>query len=254
MDRQYRHHPTVYGYLEQQEVRIVEPLDVVVPWYGGNSGVFEYVIDQLLDSFPWERTGSNIFVEIDGMEPVGVDQRIFEQLDMIPYVHVAHNDENKGFTANLNRGLRKSVHRYVATINTDVIVRRGWAETLMGALASCRAAGIVGPKILDINGYMNHAGCFGHGFHFGVYCKSSLYSFPREVEWVTGACMMIHREVIDEIGFFNEEFPMWGSDREYCRLARKHGYETLYYPFPVNHHLEGSTTDAIKDKWKDSPV
>ena len=111
--------------------------------------------------------------------------------------------------------------------------------------------GIVGAKLLFPDGAIQHAGIVvgmeGHGSH--VYAKAREgYQGPfGSVDWyrncsaVTAACMMMRREVFNNIGGFDEHYELVFSDIEICQRAIKDGYRILYTPFARLIHHEGLT-------------
>ena len=140
--------------------------------------------------------------------------------------------------------------------DTEVIVA-DWLEDMAGWFRE-KDIGVVGGKLLYPNNSIQHAGVVigltgfaGHTFsgarenNFGIYGSTEWY---RNYLAVTGACMMIRRDIFEEAGGFDESFVLCGSDVEIClRLYRKG--RILYDPFAKLRHLEAASRGKpISDK------
>lgn len=145
---------------------------------------------------------------------------------------------NSLYTMAVNKSIELAKGEYICEINPDCqILEKDWLEKITACMEK-NEAGIAGVKLVR-NGLIMHAGAAGDGVHRGLNQPESEYNEPTEVEWVTGACIVFKREVISKIG----GFPMgkdnaWrhiGSDREFCRNARKGGVNVIYCPVKVGH-------------------
>ncbi len=166
-----------------------------------------------------------------------------------PQVRLIRNARNLGFAAGNNVGLAAATGDVLALLNQDTEVQPGWLAALAEALRTCAGAGVVGAKILDMDGrVLQHAG--GHirrplalGWHNG-YGESDdgQWDTPREVEFVTGASLAMRREVYEKIGGLDESFfPGYFEDVDFCYRAREAGYAVWYAPQArVLHHESAS--------------
>ena len=143
-----------------------------------------------------------------------------------PTVQLIVNDENTGYTRPNNQAMRVSKGRYLVIINPDTLVKPGAFETLAAFLDSHPEAGIVGPKVLNRDGTLQKqcrrsearpwdAFCYFSGLsrlyphdkRFSGYLMTYLdEDLTHEAQAVSGSCMMIRREVIEQIGFLDEDF------------------------------------------------
>jgi GT2 family glycosyltransferase/SAM-dependent methyltransferase len=130
--------------------------------------------------------------------------------------------------------------------------------------------GAVGAKLLFPDGGLQHVGVTvldgkpGHPFygypveHPGYYCRNVL---PHNCAAVTGACLMTRREVFDEIGGFDDAFPLNYNDVDYCMKVRKLAYRIVFTPHARLMHHESVTKpgvfaeelDAFLARWGDAP-
>ncbi len=151
------------------------------------------------------------------------------------------NKENFGFAGGNNPGIKYAIENkadYVLLLNNDTIVDSGFLEKLVKAGESDRNFGIIGPKIYyetDKNRIWFGGGYFswlGGGRHleFDKIDNKPLDETIKEVDFITGCCLLIKREVIEKIGLMNESFFLYYEDTEWSLRARKYGYKVIYAP------------------------
>ena len=169
-----------------------------------------------------------------------------------------------GYTRAANRGLRASTAEYVVLLNSDTIVGRLWLEGLIECIGSDAKIGIVGPlsnaaswqsipeRFDKDGGWAVNALPSGYNvdeFNELVQLKS-LRQFPR-VDFVNGFCLMIGRQVIDRIGYLDEEsFPQgYGEENDYCLRARDAGLELALADHCYVYHAKSkSFGSATRDR------
>jgi GT2 family glycosyltransferase len=164
-------------------------------------------------------------------------------------VEVELSPENRGYAASVNRGLARAGHGHdIVVLNNDVIARRGWLEALQHAAYRDRT-GVVGPMLLYPDGRIQAAGAhrnlgapewFDHRYRFKRPSHGPA-NVPDTALAVTGACMYLRRALIDEIGLFDEGFPMAYEDVDYCLRAWEAGWEVRYEPDSRLTHVESPT-------------
>jgi GT2 family glycosyltransferase/glycosyltransferase involved in cell wall biosynthesis/tetratricopeptide (TPR) repeat protein len=155
------------------------------------------------------------------------------------------NEKNQGFAHACNQGAEAARSSLVVFLNNDTQVTPGWAEAM--AQAAIRPeVGIVGAKLLYPDGRIQHAGIeFINGVpdHPHRYANASapeVIQF-RELDMVTGACFMIHRDLCRQLGGFDEVFQNGVEDIDLCLRARAAGRKVVYEPKAVVYHLEGQS-------------
>nr|WP_305909913.1 glycosyltransferase [Methylomarinum sp. Ch1-1]MDP4522852.1 glycosyltransferase [Methylomarinum sp. Ch1-1] len=149
------------------------------------------------------------------------------------------NDVALGYTFAANQGLRESIGGYAVLLNSDTIVTPGWIEKLVVCAESSSSIGIVGPlsntaswqsvpEIEDNGDWATNPLPDGISVSqmSGLIAKYSSHVYPR-MSFLNGFCLMIRREVIDQIGIFDEvAFGRgYGEENDYCLRARKAGWE-----------------------------
>ena len=137
----------------------------------------------------------------------------------------------------------------MVVLNNDVVAHRHWLEKLQHAAHTHERTGVVGPMLLYPDGLIQAAGAhrnlgaplwFDHRYRF----KRPGYGpagVPDRALAVTGACMYLTRALIDDLGDFDEAFPMAYEDVDYCLRAWEAGWEVRYEPRSRLTHVESPT-------------
>ena len=154
--------------------------------------------------------------------------------------HLIEHDANSGYTKAVNTGLRFSTAPYVITQNSDTIVSNGWLKGLIRCMSSDKKIGIVGPlsnaaSWQNVPNLMDDKGAFAvnelpNGMSVEemarLVARVSVRSYPR-LPFANGFCFMIHRSVIDAVGYMDEvNFPIgYGEENDFCIRAADAGFE-----------------------------
>lgn len=172
-----------------------------------------------------------------------------EALRAIEPAEVLIGERNLGFAGNVNRGLAAVPHGDVVVLNNDVVAHGGWLESLQAAAYSADEIGIVGPMLLYPDGRIQSAGTirnpdapewFDHRFRFQSAAHGPA-NVPAPALAMTGACLYIKRDVVDQVGVFDEKYPMAFEDVDYCIRAWNAGFEVHYCPYSRLTHDESVT-------------
>jgi GT2 family glycosyltransferase len=167
-------------------------------------------------------------------------------LAAIPGVEVVELDTNVGFVRACNAGFPRASGRYVVLLNNDTEVRDGWLDALIAAAESDSRVGLVGAKLLSPGGTLQEAGgiIFSDGspwnFGRGDSPDGAPYQHPRDVDYCSGACLLLSRDLLTSVGGFDERFaPAYFEDVDLAFSARKHGFRVRYEPRAEVVHHEG---------------
>jgi len=174
-------------------------------------------------------------------------------------VRLLVNDHNTGYTRPNNQAIRESRGRYIVLLNPDTLVKPNAIVELFGFLETHPEVGIVGPKVLNRDGTLQKqcrrsearpwdsfcyfsglSRLFPHDRRFAGYLMTYLdENLTHEAEAVSGSCMMIRRQVIEQIGYQDENFFAYQEDTDYCRRARLAGWKVFYDPSAQIVHYGG---------------
>jgi GT2 family glycosyltransferase len=178
-----------------------------------------------------------------------------------PQVNVICNEENRGYGRANNQGILKSSSKYILILNPDTLVQRGALQELVEFMESRPQAGACGPKIVSPEGRFRPE-C-RRGFPTPLAAFSRLFGlstlFPRsrlfgkyhltylepdyetQVDALSGACMIVRREAADPVGYFDEEYFLYGEDIDWCWRMKRAGWEIWYIPRASIAHVKGAS-------------
>ncbi len=159
---------------------------------------------------------------------------------------------NLGFIAGNNFASCHAVGKYLLFLNNDTLVLKNWLESLLDIFEHYEKVGIVGPKFLYPDGSLQEAGSIiwndGSARAYGRnddHLKPE-YNFVRDVDYVSGACLLVKKSIFEKLGKFSEKYiPAYYEDVDLCFNAHKNSLRVMYTPFSSIVHYEGisSTRD-----------
>jgi GT2 family glycosyltransferase len=183
-----------------------------------------------------------------------------------PQARLIQNSTNDGFAQPINQALRLSKGKYMLALNPDTIVLPGALESLVEFFTIHPEVGICGPKVLNRDGTLQKAcrrgvsrpwaafsyfsglsSLFPHSKLFGGYLLNYMdEDATHEVDGVSGSCMLIRRQVIDQIGYFDERFFAYQEDADYCFQVKKAGWKIYYVPAAKIIHFGGQGGSRVQ--------
>ncbi len=170
-----------------------------------------------------------------------------------PSVRLVANSVNLRFAGGNNVGIEHVLPDnpdYVLLLNNDTVVDPGFLSELVKFAEEDRHIGIVGPKIYYYYDerriwYAGGRVNFWEGWtsHIGIREKDhGQYDSPMEVDYVTGCCMLVRREVIERVGKLDEGYFIYGEDADWCLRASRAGYRLFYVPSSMIWHKVSATS------------
>lgn len=215
---------------------------VVIPVYN-KLGVTMQCLQSIADT--WFET---LAVQIVVVDDASTD-RTSQVLDKLPGLHYVRNPKNLGFIGACNRGAQHARGKYICFLNNDTVVREAWLDHLVITAETVPGAGAVGAKLLYPDGTLQEAGSIlwrdatGWNYGRGENANDARYNYPRDVDYCSGAALLVRRDLFDKLGGFSREFaPMYYEDADLCMGVRDLGYRVLYQPRSEVVHLEGATS------------
>ncbi|MCL5267267.1 MAG: glycosyltransferase [Bacteroidetes bacterium] len=187
-------------------------------------------------------------VVTDNASTDGTYEYMSELANRLEKVRYVRNDSNLGFVGGCNTGVANARGEYVILLNNDTIVNKGWLESLVEFAMKTPDCGAVGSKLIYPDGRLQEAGGIifsdGNGWNYGrgMSPYDPKYNFVREVDYISGASLMVRKDLWDEIGGLDDRFsPAYFEDSDLCFEVRKHGYKVYYEPKSSIIHFEGTT-------------
>lgn len=173
-----------------------------------------------------------------------------------PQVKLIANSANVGFGAACNQGARESRAPLLLFLNPDATLAPGGLAALAALLESRPRVGVVGPRTRSADGAIQVS--TGPDLSLlserrqrrlvrGVARRDplllaeaeALHAYEREVDWVSGACLMIRRTAFDAVSGFDERFFLYEEDADLCLRARQAGWQVLFTPAAEARHALG---------------
>lgn len=178
-----------------------------------------------------------------------------------PAVRTIVNPDNRGYARAVNQGIQATTGACIVVMNPDCELKPGALRAMRDHLLAHPTTALVGPRILNTDGSLEYsARAFPDHLTF-LFNRYSLLTrlFPgnpfsrrylltdwdhasvREVDWVSGACMMARREAVARVGGMDEQFFMFNEDVDWCRRMKLAGWAVAYVPdATVVHHIGAS--------------
>ena len=161
-------------------------------------------------------------------------------------VRVIRNDVNSGFIASCNHGAAAARGRYLHFLNNDTLVMEGWLDTLVDSFETVDNVGIVGSKLLCADGRLQEVGgilwrdASGYNWGRGEDPDDPRFCFLRDADWVSGASLMIPKDLFDALGGFDSLYsPAYYEDTDLAFRVRAAGRRVVVQPASKIVHLEG---------------
>ncbi len=172
------------------------------------------------------------------------------------------NDRALGFAANANKGIAATSTPYVVLANPDTEAREDAVELLLEFAESHPRAGVIGPQVQFPDGRWQPSRRRFPTVRGTIVRRTPLRRIlrpetrqldhyllqdrpaePVQADWMLGAFLLLRREMLDELGGFDEGFRLYGEDIDLCYRAAKAGWERWYVPQAVVSHVHGAVTD-----------
>jgi len=169
--------------------------------------------------------------------------------EAFPDVRLIVNRRNLGFAAAANQGIQASRGTYVTVLNSDTYLPKLALKKMVDFMDQRPDAGAMSPRLIRADGTPQPYG-FGSdptlGYLLSRFLNRLLFHRSKhnwstdavqEVDWVSGACLMVRRQAIEQIGLLDEKFFLYFEDNDWCLRMRKEGWKIYYNPnVPVQHH------------------
>lgn len=169
-----------------------------------------------------------------------------------PWVRIVKNENNLGFAGGTNSGIRQAQGKYILTLNNDTQVDKRFLEYLIGPMQSDKSVGMCASKMLFLDSRINSAGiCLsrsGASWDRGMFePDQGQYDSPEEVFGPCAGAALYRREMLEEIGLFDEDFFLYMEDVDLAFRGRLAGWRCVYVPQAKVYHHHGGTAGFRSD-------
>jgi GT2 family glycosyltransferase len=237
----------------------VVKLSIVIPTYNAHEW-----IQGCLDSIRLHHPASDY--EIIVVDDASSDDTVGIVRQLFPDVRLFSNAMNIGFGKTVNVGLSASVGAYILVLNNDTWMHEGALDAMIAFLDAHGGAGIVGPRVLSGDGSLQQqcrrriptpmaallyftgvAKLFPKNPRVARYLMTaSDEQATTEVDSVSGACLMVRREVLASIHGFDPEYYLYGEDLDFCWRTKLAGWKVVYFPGAAITHFGGQGGTGTK--------
>ena len=213
-------------------------VSIIIPTYGKLNITCEclYSIYKNLPEEP---------IEIILIEDCSGDKEM-RTLENIHGLNLIYNEENIGFIKSCNKAAKKARGKYLHFLNNDTQVTFGWLDELLKIYQNFPDCGLVGSKLIYEDGSLQEAGGIvwkdATAWNYGKFDNSLLskYNHVREVDYCSGASLMVETQVFNKVGMFDERYaPAYCEDSDLAFSIRQEGLKVYYQPSSVVIHHEG---------------
>ena len=238
------------GDLKPEEIVIpmhINPLvSILIPHYT-NLEYTLHCLKSIADHLPI------VSFEVLILDDLSPDSSAFE-LEKVENIQVIRNPKNLGFTLSCNYGAQFAKGEYLFFLNNDTEVTSGWLDELINTFNYFPNCGMVGSKLMYPNGALQEAGCIlwddGSAWNYGREKdpKRPEYNYAREVDYCSGAAILIKKALFFELGCFDEQYaPAYCEDSDLALTVRNAGYKVIYQPLSEIIHFEGISNGKTID-------
>jgi hypothetical protein len=185
------------------------------------------------------------------------------------WARILRSPVNGGFAAGNNLGIRATDADAYLLLNSDTIVRPGALRELRRAFSERPDAGLIGPQLEERSGSRDastfrfigpltelvqaaRTGPITRLLPHGE-VRWQAGDTPFEPDWIGFACVLVRREVVDQVGMLDEGFFMYFEDIDYCRRVRGAGWRILYWPAARVVHLLGGSSQVTNNELRRAP-
>jgi GT2 family glycosyltransferase len=184
--------------------------------------------------------------------------------ERFPHARLLELDANPGYGGALNAGIALAKGRLLVLMNGDAWPLPGALERFVEAASTERGAGILGPRLLNPDGTLQPSvrgfptlWRLGTEYLFlrwlgprsralnAFYGSDFDHRSRREAEFLVGAVLLVRRQLLDEIGGFDERFFMFDEEVDLCYRARARGWKVVFCPDAEFVHIGGASTSRV---------
>jgi len=200
---------------------------------------------------------SRVEFEIIVVDNASTDSTL-DMLAAFPEVVVIENQINRGVAPARNQGLQVAMGRYILLLDADTTVTTGAFHILLNFMYANTKVGLAGPKLISPEGELQLT-CRNLPTVFSKVLRRVPFSFAqdllreellanwdhnsvREVDYVIGACQIIRREAVDEVGLLDDNIIYGPEDIDYCVRMWRKGWKVCYVPQATVVHREQRAT------------
>jgi len=231
--------------------RCLQSLNPKFQWANGQNHIGSFVIGHLT-------------IEIIVVDNASTDGSVEMVRQEFPGVKLIASETNLGYTGGNNLGIKSSQGRYVLLLNPDTEVVGDALSKMVAYMDAHPTVGALGPQLLNSDGSIQSSRrrfpTLSTAFVESTviqqwwpdnrilrryYVHDQPDDAISEVDWVTGACILLRREAVEQVGLLDDEFFMYSEELDWCRRAHDAGWKVIYLPTAQVIHHEGKSSEQV---------
>ena len=180
--------------------------------------------------------------------------------EKFPQVHLIENRENVGFARANNQAIQRCTGKYILLLNPDTLVASGALQALVDFLDKHPEAGAAGARILKPDGSLQISSHprptlsreLWRLFHLDALSPYAMYPVtkwetnqPQEVDVLGGACLLLRKEVLEQVGFLDEDYFIYSEEVDLCYRIQRAGWRIYWVPQAEVVHFGGQSTQQV---------
>jgi len=211
-----------------------------------------------------EQTLQRLKMEVFVVDNGSVDGSVKSVREKFPGAIVIQNPINLGFAKANNQALILSKGKYILLLNPDTQEKEGAIETLRAFMDNHPEAGAAGAQLLNSDGSKQNSIANFPSLATELLNKSLLrWLFPKtfpgkernisepiEVDSIIGACMMVRREAMEQVGLLDEDYFLFLEETDWCYRMKKAGWKVYHVPQAEVYHFQGKSAEKDKKRAK----
>ena len=177
-----------------------------------------------------------------------------------PKISLIINNRNVGFAKAVNQALVKATGRYIVLLNSDARLMAGTVQSLVAFMEQCVDVGIAGGQLIKEDGSRQNSIASFPSLATELLNKRLLrvifprrypgkerdYLYPIDVDSLVGACLIVRRQAIEEVGTLDEGYFFFLEETDWCLRMKEHGWGVSFVPSARILHLQGASASHAK--------
>ncbi len=215
----------------------------------------------------FNRVDSRLEMDVWVVDNASSDGSVAAIEQEFPAVNIIANAQNRGFGTANNQAMRRASGEFFLLLNSDAFVHENSVEMLIAHLQAMPDAAIVAPRLLNEDGSLQRScwkfpsprqvwlenlglcSFFPHTSPLGDYSRWA-HDAQREVEFVSGACFLVRREVFYATGGFDENFHLYAEETDWQKRLGQEGWKIIFTPEVQVTHLGGASGGNLETQRK----
>ncbi len=185
-----------------------------------------------------------------------------------PGVHLIVNATNKGFATANNQGLELARGRYILLLNSDTLVQPDALERMVRYIGAHPSVGALGPRLLNADRSLQSSarnfprllndslgflevrrwplvGRLAEHYDRATALYWDDHRQTREVDWLMGACLLLRREALEQVGLLDEGYFFFAEEADLCYRLRRSGWSIVFFADADIVHLGGQSSAQV---------